>query len=106
MAKKTNMGGSSAKHVSSEEPKVPEPYKPVPVAEARRISETYGKSVVLIFAWDPAHGMLHSTTYGRNEQEKEWAAQGGEIGARALGGMPELGTDFEDYRDGERRQSV
>lgn len=73
-------------------------YQPVPVEAARAIAEQYAKSVVIIFAHDPEHGHLHTTTYGRNPQEKAWAAQGGEIATKALGGITELATDFEDYR--------
>jgi hypothetical protein len=74
------------------------PYKPIPVAEARTIAEIYDKSIVIIFAWDPVFGMIHTTTFGRSEQEKHWAAEGGEIATRALGALPELKTTFEDFR--------
>ncbi len=73
-------------------------YKPVPVEAARAIADKYAKSIVIIFAHDPVHGCLHTTTYGRNPQEKAWAAQGGEIATKALGGIREASTDFEDYR--------
>ena len=65
---------------------------------AADIARKFDKSVVIIICHDPVYGLMHTTTYGRNEQEKEWAAQGGEIANRALGGMPEIGTHFEDYR--------
>jgi hypothetical protein len=74
------------------------PYEPVPVEAARAIAEKYGKSIVIIFAHDPVHGVLHTTTYGTDPQNKEWAAKGGEIGTKALGALREAATDFEDYR--------
>ena len=73
-------------------------YLPVPVSTAREIAEKYDKSIVIICAWDPEHGILHTTTYGRNPREKEWAVQGGEMASKTLGAMPEVGTQFEDYR--------
>ncbi len=75
-----------------------ETYRPVPVAAAKTIAEQYGKSIVIIFAHDPVHGLMHTTTYGTDPQNKAWAAQGGEIATKALGGLREAGTDFEDYR--------
>jgi hypothetical protein len=76
----------------------PKNYKPIPVEEAKAIAEQYDKSIVIIFSHDPVYGLLHTTTFGSGPQEKEWAAQGGEIATRALGGVVELKTDFEDYR--------
>src|SRR6185436_632488 len=58
----------------------------------------YKKSIVLIFAYDPDFGTLHTTTYGTDPQNKAWAAQGGEIGTKALGGLREQATEYEDYR--------
>jgi hypothetical protein len=78
--------------------KLPSSYVAVPVEAAKAIADQYGKSIVIIFAHDPVHGVLHTTTYGRDPQEKAWAAQGGEIATKALGGVLELGTSFEDYR--------
>lgn len=80
------------------------PYKPVPVETARAIAEQYEKSIVIIFTHDPLFGMLHTTTYGVGPQEKEWAAQGGEIATKALGAVVELATDFEDYRIDQARR--
>ena len=73
-------------------------YIPIPVHAAKNLSEKYAKSCVIIAAWDPVHGLLHTTTYGRNDTEREWAAKGGEIVARALGAEPILGTRNEDFR--------
>lgn len=73
-------------------------YRPVPVSSAEAIAEEYGKSIVIIFAHDPAFGLVHTTTYGVTPNDKQWAAQGGVIATRALGALPELATEFEDYR--------
>lgn len=73
-------------------------YRPIPVKAAELLAKRYDKSIVIIFAHDPIHGVLHTTTYGRSEQEKHWAALGGEIATKALGGLPDLKTPFEDFR--------
>lgn len=73
-------------------------YTPVPVEAAKNIAEKFGKSIVIVFSHDPIHGMMHTTTYGVDPQDKAWAARGGEIATKALGGILELKTDFEDYR--------
>lgn len=80
------------------------PYVPVPVQAAREIAEKYGKSIVIIFCHDLVHGMMHTTTYGTDPQNRAWAAQGGEIATRALGGSPELGRGYEDYRIEQARK--
>ena len=76
----------------------PKNYKPVPVEAAKAIAEQYDKSIVIVFSHDPAYGLVHTTTYGSDPQNKAWAAQGGEIATRALGGLTDLASDFEDYR--------
>jgi hypothetical protein len=99
--KKSKSDSPEHPHVTSEGERgtgVATPYEPVPVAAARAIAEQYGKSIVIIFAHDPVHGMLHTTTYGIDEQNRAWAAQGGEIATKALGGVVESVTNFEDYR--------
>ena len=73
-------------------------YKPVPVEAARAIAEQYEKSIVIVFSHDPVHGVVHTTTYGTSPQNKKWAAQGGEIATRALGGLTESAIGYEDYR--------
>ena len=75
-----------------------EPYKPVPVATAREIAEKFDKSIVIILTHDPVHGLMHTTTYGTDPHNKAWAAQGGEIASKALGGVLDQSTQFEDYR--------
>lgn len=74
------------------------PYVPVPVEAAKSIAEKFNKAIVIIFAYDENYGMLYTTTYGTNPQNKEWAARGGEFGTKALGGLREHAVDFEDYR--------
>ncbi len=69
----------------------------VPVAAARAIAEQYNKSIVIVYAWDAIYGLLHTTTYGTDEQNRAWAASAGEIGIKALGCLPEHHM-FEDYR--------
>lgn len=73
-------------------------YQPIPTAVAKQIAERYNKSIVIICAFDPEHGMLHTTTYGASEQDKALAADGGEIAAKALGTMPDQATFYENYR--------
>lgn len=83
-----------------------EKYKPVPVAAARAIAEQYDKSIVIVFSYDPVYDLIHTTTYGTDPQNKAWAARGGEIATRALGGLTELATDFEDYRLTQARKAL
>ena len=73
-------------------------YKPIPVSEAQRIADQYEKPIVIILAFDRAHGLLHTTTFGQDAQDKDWAAQGGEIATRALGGGVDEKSNYQDYR--------
>ncbi len=73
-------------------------YKPIPSVEARILAEKYDKSIVILWAWDPVYGLLHTTTYGVSQQEKDWAAKGGEIATAALGGQVPARIEYEDYR--------
>ena len=73
-------------------------YKPIPVLAAKKLAERYDKSIVIVLAWDPAHGLMHTTTYGVSEQDKDWAAKGGEIATTALGGSLPDKIEYEDYR--------
>ena len=73
-------------------------YLPVPVEAAQYIAQKFDKSIVIISAWDPIHGLLHTTTYGVTPADKESAAIGGEIACKALGGLREASTNFEDFR--------
>lgn len=73
-------------------------YKTVPVEAACAIAEQYDKSIVIVITHDPVHGLMHTTTYGTDAQNKAWAAQGGEIVATALGAVLDKSINFEDYR--------
>lgn len=73
-------------------------YIPIPVEIAHAISFTHAKSIVIIAAWDAAHGLLHITTYGNTPEDKATAATGGEIVRVALGADPNQCCDFEDFR--------
>ncbi len=73
-------------------------YLPVPVEAARRIAETYKKSMVIINAWDDEHARLHTTTYGIDPIDKAMAADGGAIAAKALDVDMLQAHAFEDYR--------
>lgn len=88
-------GGAAVKHQPM--PTNNTEYRPIPVEAARHIAEQYEKSIVIVLAHDPVHGQLHTTTYGIDAQNKAWAAQGGEIAAKALGAINPA-VDFEDYR--------
>jgi hypothetical protein len=81
-----------------EAPHPPRPYTPVPVTAAATIAREYRKSIVVIAAWDPEHGLLHMTTFGVSPQEKQWAATAGEIVSAALGCSPSEKICFEDFR--------
>ena len=49
-------------------------YMPIPVAEARRIATEFRKSMVVILAYDPVSNRTHTTTFGRDAEQKEIAA--------------------------------
>lgn len=74
-------------------------YAPVPVEAAKSIATEYGKSIVIVLAWDQEHGALHTTTYGVSEKDKVHAAHGGEIASEALGCDLSKAQVFEDFRD-------
>lgn len=78
-------------------------YLPVPVEAAKRIADEFRKNIVIILSWSKEHGHLHTTTFGVSPEEKQWAAQGGEIASRALGSVVNKSTTFEDYRITEGR---
>lgn len=73
-------------------------YVPVPVEAAAEIGKRYDKDIVVICAWDFAHGMLHTTTWGAAPLDKHHAAVAGEICAKALRADFAARTLFEDYR--------
>lgn len=53
-------------------------YKSIPITAARDIAKKYGKSQVIVVAWDPVHGKEHVTTYGTNKEQCRQAALGGD----------------------------
>jgi hypothetical protein len=72
-------------------------YIEVPVFVAKEIAEVYRKSQVIISSWDSEHGLLHTTTYGKEAFDKESAAAAGEICAKALGSDLSKKKEFEDF---------
>jgi hypothetical protein len=74
-------------------------YQPVPVAEAKRISDQYAKSMVVILVYDPVYCLTHTTTYGVSAFDKENAAASGEIAARALGSDLGRRQNHDDFHD-------
>lgn len=64
-------------------------YVPVPVEAAAELGKRY-KDIVVICAWDAAHGTLLTTTWGASPLDKHHAAVGGELCAKALR------ADFDD----------
>lgn len=78
---------------------VPRDYRPVTVAAARRVAEEFDKAVVVICAIDRAHGMVHYTTFGREDCDKLDAARYGDAVARVVSaGQLKAKTVFEDFR--------
>lgn len=73
-------------------------YKPVPVQVAADIAKDFDKSIVIVASWDNISGLLHITTYGDKMEEKAWAASGGEIVNKALGGDWEKRKYYENYQ--------
>jgi len=75
-------------------------YAPIPVSEAKRLAESFGKSMVVVLAYDPAYQLTHTTTYGIGPQEKEIAADTGERCAKLICGEAgfQLRKSYEDYR--------
>lgn len=78
----------------------PAPYQPIPVEVAACVGEKFGKTIVIVCAWDPVYGVIHTTTWGKAPLEKHQAAAGGAIAARALGSDLSRMSSFEDFRDG------
>lgn len=72
-------------------------YKPVPVSAARDVANSFDKDVVVIIAYDNAHNLTNTTTYGRDALDKIRAADLGEILAKAAGcdmGKADFSEDF------------
>lgn len=74
-------------------------YQPVPVLVASQIGEQFAKDQVIVLAWDAASGLVHTTTWGRSEQDKWMAAQGGERIAEFLALDRSREERFEDFRE-------
>lgn len=73
-------------------------YIAVPVSAAAEIAERFGKSMVIINAWDPTFDVLHTTTYGVTAEDKIRAADGGRIAAKALDADLLQAHVFQDFR--------
>ncbi len=69
--------------------------KPIPVAEAERIADTYAYDQVIIVAWNAETGGTHITTFGTKPEHKKMAAQGGDRVAEILGLEGQI--VYEDY---------
>jgi len=48
--------------------------KRIPIKMAKEAAIRYGATIVCVVAWDAETGMQHVTTYGKSNQECEWAA--------------------------------
>lgn len=76
----------------------PEGYRHIPVEEAKRLAESYDKSMVVILAYDPTYIRTHSTTYGTAAFEKEQAAAIAERCVQDVcGGDLSEKCEFEDF---------
>lgn len=74
------------------------PYLSIPVEEARSLAAKYGKQIVIINAWDQAHQLLHTVTYGQTPADKLHAARAGDLCAGVLGMDLERKQTTEDFR--------
>ena len=72
-------------------------YKPIPVSVAKDIAATFAKSQVVILAYDPAHEVTHTVTYGVEPFDKENAAAAGHLCTKAIGCDLSRRQTFEDY---------
>lgn len=59
--------------------------KLIPIAAAKRISEDYGYSQIIIHAYDGETGIHNVTTYGKSLSDCENAAKGGNAIKKLLG---------------------
>lgn len=62
----------------------------IPISAAKEISKNFDWPEVVIFAYDPATGMQHVTTYGKTIEQCEDAAKAGNYLKKALGWPEEL----------------
>lgn len=72
--------------------------KNIPVEAAKRIAEVYGKSHVVILAYDKHAEMTYTATYGVEAQDKVQAARLGDILTTAAGADIHKSTMYEDFR--------
>lgn len=75
----------------------PATYRPIPVAEARRIAQRFGKDLVVIFAYEEGNNISHTTTFGASLPYKHIAADLGEQFASIAGASNER-IRFQDFR--------
>lgn len=71
-------------------------FKPIPVDEARYLSDTYGKAEVMIIAFDEDHQLLSATTYGQSMVNKKHIAKSSEYVMGILGADLNQREIFED----------
>jgi hypothetical protein len=79
-------------------PPLPPDYKPVPVDEAKRICEQYGKASVMIVSHDRPAACLHYTTYGMEASDKVGIAGCADWLSRALSAGANPLKRWEDFR--------
>lgn len=75
-----------------------DPKTSIPVGVASAIARTFKKSIVVITAYEPETGLIHTVTYGTTAVQKLQAAALGTILAEAAGGDVTKSKYFEDFR--------
>lgn len=74
-------------------------YQPVPVAEAKSISDRYSKNQVVILAYDSNHELTHATTYGVTAFDKENSAAIAALCVETIGGDLSKKISYEDFHE-------
>lgn len=74
-------------------------YQPIPVEIAGKISREFGKSIVVIVAYDRVHALTHVTTFGESAAEKVAAASVGDAIIPLLNLAADQKRGFEDFRE-------
>ena len=69
--------------------------KLIPVAEAKRVADSYAYDQIIIVGWNAETAGTHITTYGTKAEFKKMAARGGDRIAEILG--LEGQEIYEDY---------
>lgn len=72
-------------------------YQNIPVETARDIADRFNKCQVVILCYDREHNLTHTTTYGKELEDKENAAATGEICAKAIGCDLGKSLIYEDF---------